>query len=65
MDTLLFAVGIFVFMVTVYGTVMAGGATLKRKQIDELADDVEFVTDDNGVEYLVGSTPDDSGTDDR
>ncbi len=57
METLLFAAGIFIFMITVYGTVMAGGQMLKRKQVENLADDVKFVTDDSGLEYMVGNTP--------
>lgn len=31
MNTLLFSVGIVVFMFTVYGTLVAGGVTLNRK----------------------------------
>jgi hypothetical protein len=57
METLLFAVGIVIFMITVYGTVMAGGEMLKRKQVENLADDVKFVTDDSGLEYMVGNKP--------
>lgn len=55
METLLFGVGIFVFMITVYGTVMAGGSALKRKQVDELADDTELVVDENGYEVFAGN----------
>jgi hypothetical protein len=55
MNTLLFAVGIFVFMLTVYGSVMAGGAVLKQLQVDDLADDVDYVVNDHGWEVLAGS----------
>jgi hypothetical protein len=52
MNTLLFAVGIFVFMITVYGTVMAGGATLKRKQTAEFAPDQKLVVNSDGWEVI-------------
>jgi hypothetical protein len=50
MTTALFAVGIFIFMITVYGTVVAGGAAMKRQQ------------EDDGWEILTSSPSD---TDDR
>ena len=56
-QTLLFTVGIFIFMVTVYGSVMAGGAALKRSQIENLADDTKFVVNDDGYEVLAGADP--------
>jgi hypothetical protein len=55
MNTLLFAVGIFIFMITVYGTVMAGGAALKRKQKNELAPDIRMVVDDDGWEIITSA----------
>ena len=61
METLLFAVGIFIFMITVYGTLVAGGEVLRRKAIDELPDDVTVVTDESGVDVLVGSDTVDLG----
>ena len=57
MNTLLFAVGIFVFMITVYGTVMAGGATLKRKQKAELAPDQKLVVNSDGWEVITTTPP--------
>lgn len=64
METLLFAVGIAIFMITVYGTVMAGGEMLKKKQIEGLADDVDIITDEHGTEYLVGSSSPDAPRED-
>ena len=55
MESLLFGVGIFIFMITVYGAVMAGGAVLKRSQVDNLADDVGFVVNPDGYEVLAGT----------
>lgn len=54
-NTILFAVGIFVFMMTVYGSVMAGGAVLKQKQLEQLADDTEEVVNADGFEIFVTS----------
>ena len=56
MNTVLFAVGIFVFMITVYGTVVAGGVTLKRKQKAELAPDQKMVVNAHGWEVIT-TTP--------
>ena len=53
MDTLLLIVGIFVFMITVFGTVVAGGEVLRQKRNDELAAGEAMVIDDNGYEQLV------------
>ena len=52
MNTLLFAVGIFVFMTTVYGTVVAGGVTLKRRQIADLAPDQKLVVNADGYNVI-------------
>lgn len=52
MNTLLFAVGIFVFMLTVYGTVVAGGVTLKRKQIADLAPNQTLVVNADGYKVI-------------
>lgn len=60
MDTLLFSVGIFIFMITVYGALVAGGVVLRRKQVSELAGDLEIISGDNGVDVLVGSESGDS-----
>ena len=54
-NTILFAVGTFVFMMTVYGSVMAGGAVLKQKQLEQLADDTEAVVNAGGFEIFVTS----------
>ena len=35
MITVVFAFGVFVFALTVYGTVMAGGMAMTRRQIEE------------------------------
>jgi len=35
MITFVFAFGVFVFALTVYGTVMAGGMAMTRRQIEE------------------------------
>ncbi len=53
MNTLLFAVGIFVFMITVYGVVMAGGFRLRSMQRDDLAPDTDWVVNDDGWEVIV------------
>lgn len=63
MDTLLFSVGIFIFMITVYGTVVAGGVVLKRKEVEGLADDVDIIATDSGAEVLVGRPADTIGDD--
>lgn len=55
MNTLLFAVGIFVFMLTVYGTVMAGGAALRQRQRDDLAPDIEMVVNEDGWEVITST----------
>jgi hypothetical protein len=34
-DLAIFAVGIIIFAVTVYGTVMAGGLVLTKRQLDD------------------------------
>lgn len=57
MSTVLFAVGIFIFLITVYGTVMAGGAAMKRQQEDDLAPGMAVV-DDDGWEILTSSPSD-------
>ncbi len=60
MNALLFTVGIVIFMITVYGTVIAGGASLKRKRKAEMAPDVDLVVNDDGWEVLeMTSRPDD------
>ncbi len=56
MNTLLFAVGIFVFMITVYGTVVAGGITLKRKQKADLPPDEKMVVNADGWEVITTTT---------
>ena len=58
METTLFALGIFIFMITVYGAVMAGGAVLKQHQVEHLADDVEFTVNDDGYEVVAGADSD-------
>ncbi len=55
LNTILFGVGTFVFMMTVYGGVMAGGAVLKQKQLEQLADDIEEVVNADGFEVFVTS----------
>ena len=52
MNTLLFAVGIFVFMITVYGTVVAGGITLKRKHRADFGPDERLVVNADGWEVV-------------
>lgn len=58
LDTLLFAVGIAIFMITVYGVVMAGGFALQRQQREDLAPDVEIITNDDGFEVMVSKHDD-------
>lgn len=55
MTTTLFAVGICIFMITVHGTVIAGGAAMKR-QLEENLDPGMEVVDDDGWEVLTTST---------
>ncbi|MEO6651302.1 MAG: hypothetical protein ABIP17_01425 [Ilumatobacteraceae bacterium] len=59
-NTVLFAVGVFVFMMTIYGVVMAGGEMLKQKQLEQLADDTRAVVNPGGFDLFV--TPTDDGT---
>jgi hypothetical protein len=59
MNTILFTVGIFIFMITVYGAVMAGGFALARKQKRNLAPDIDMVVNDDGWE-VIGSARDGS-----
>ena len=56
MNTLLFGVGIFVFMITVYGTVIAGGMTLQQHQRADLADDVEIIVNEDGFEVMTSTS---------
>jgi len=56
MNTLLFAVGICVFMITVYGAVMAGGMTLQQQQRANLADDVEIIVNEDGFEVMTSAS---------
>ena len=58
METMLFTVGIVIFMITVYGAVMAGGAMLKQSQVKNLADDIQFAVNADGYEVLAGADPD-------
>lgn len=53
MNTLLFAVGIFVFMITVYGVVMAGGFKLWQIRREDAAPNAEFIVNDDGWEVIV------------
>lgn len=55
LDTLLFAVGIAIFMITIYGAVLAGGFALQRSQRDNLADDVEIVVNRDGFEVITSA----------
>lgn len=58
METMLFTVGIVIFMITVYGAVMAGGAMLKQSQVKNLADDIKFAVNADGYEVLAGADHD-------
>ncbi len=55
MSTAIFVVGVLVFLVTVYGTVVAGGLLLTGSQLD---DQPEFVPGPDGID-------DDEGAVDR
>jgi hypothetical protein len=57
LDQILFAVGVFVFMLTIYGAVMAGGAVLKQKQLDDLPPDTDVIINDDGFEVFVSAGP--------
>lgn len=52
MDTLLFSVGIFIFMISVYGVVMAGGFKLWRMRREGLGDDTDFIVNADGWEVI-------------
>lgn len=56
LNTLLFSVGIAIFMITIYGAVMAGGNALRRNQREELADDVEMIVNEDGYEVMTSSS---------
>ncbi len=62
MNTLLFSVGIFVFMITVYGVVMAGGFALWRKRRKDAAPHADFVVNDDGYEVIVARPESSAGT---
>lgn len=55
MNTLLFGVGIFVFMITIYGAVMAGGMALQHNQRKQLAPDLEVVVNDDGYDVYTSA----------
>lgn len=55
LNILLFSVGVAIFMMTVYGAVMAGGFALQRRQREDLADDVEIVVNEDGFEVLTSA----------
>ncbi len=61
LNTILFSVGVVVFMLTVYGAVMAGGAALKRQQLEQLPDGTDEIVDSDGFETFVTSTDVDDG----
>lgn len=56
LNTVLFAVGIAIFMITVYGAVIAGGFALQRRQREDLAPDVEIVVNDQGYEVMTSTS---------
>jgi hypothetical protein len=56
MNTLLFSVGIAVFMITVYGTVMVGGMTMQQHQRDDLADDIKVIVNDDGFDVITSTS---------
>lgn len=56
LNTLLFSVGIAIFMITIYGAVMAGGNALRRHQREDLADDVEIIVNEDGYEVMTSSS---------
>lgn len=61
MSLAIFAVGVFVFLVTVYGTVVSGGLMLTDRQLDDqpaLAPDYPEPDggDDNRIRRLVETT---------
>ena len=55
LNTILFSVGVVVFMLTVYGAVMAGGAALKQQQLAQLPDGTDEIVDSDGFEIFVSS----------
>ena len=61
LNTILFSVGVVVFMLTVYGAVMAGGAALKRQQLDQLPEGTDEIVDSDGFEIFVSSKSVDDG----
>ena len=61
LNTILFSVGVVVFMLTVYGAVMAGGAALKQQQLAQLPDGTDEIVDSDGFEIFVTSTKADGG----
>ena len=61
LNTILFSVGVVVFMLTVYGAVMAGGAALKRQQLEQLPEGTDEIVDSDGFEIFVSSKSVDDG----
>ena len=61
LNTILFSVGVVVFMLTVYGAVMAGGAALKQQQLAQLPDGTDEIVDSDGFEIFVSSKSVDDG----
>jgi hypothetical protein len=55
LDTFLFAVGVFVFMLTVYGAVVAGGMALKQQQLAQLPEGTNEVVKSDGFEIFLTS----------
>lgn len=52
MSLAIFAVGVLVFLITVYGTVVAGGLLLTERQLDqqpELEPELPAVSDDDNT----------------
>lgn len=49
MNTAIFVIGVLVFLITVYGTVVIGGLLLTDRQLEEHPDlDPDYVTPDEG-----------------
>lgn len=56
MNTLLFTIGIFVFMISVYGVVMVGGFKLWDIRRRDAAPNATFVINDDGWEVIEART---------
>jgi hypothetical protein len=52
-EVVIFAIGVLVFLVTVYGAVVAGGLALTERQLDEDPELADAVSDEERESFLM------------